>query len=143
VAPAGLGLPRACRWAKRLGTGVVSCFAFRRDDDGGPMPDAVVERLGQMADIAQALAAMAQCHGHCVVVLSMLVPGCLCRVSLMQHTWARENDLTALGRMQAHNCRLVLENEAVCWGATGVEDHPWSLGPQNCFWVLKKYSLYE
>ncbi|MDE2998982.1 MAG: sugar phosphate isomerase/epimerase [Gemmatimonadota bacterium] len=66
-------LPRACEWALRLGTDRMSCFAFERTAAPRP-PAAVVDRLGQMADIA-----------------------------------AREG------------CRLALENEAVCWGATGAE----------------------
>ena len=67
------GLPRACQWARRWGTDLVSCFGFRRDQSN-EVPAAVVDLLGQMADIAA-----------------------------------------------AHGCRLVLENEAVCWGATGLE----------------------
>ena len=66
-------LPRACEWALRLGTDRMSCFAFERTAAPRP-PAAVVERLGQMAEIA-----------------------------------SREG------------CRLALENEAVCWGATGAE----------------------
>jgi sugar phosphate isomerase/epimerase len=66
-------LPRACAWARKLGTDRVSCFAFQRTEAPHP-PAAVVDRLGQMADVA-----------------------------------AREG------------CRLALENEAVCWGATGAE----------------------
>ena len=66
-------LPRACEWAQRLGTDRVSGFAFERTDAPRP-PAAVVDRLGQMADVAE-----------------------------------REG------------CRLALENEAVCWGATGAE----------------------
>ena len=66
-------LPRACEWALRLGTDRMSCFAFERTEAPRP-PSAVVDRLGQMADIA-----------------------------------AREG------------CRLALENEPVCWGATGAE----------------------
>lgn len=65
--------PRACEWALRLGTDRMSCFAFERTAAPRP-PSAVVDRLGQMADLA-----------------------------------AREG------------CRLALENEAVCWGATGAE----------------------
>ena len=67
------GLPRACEWAQRWGTDLVSCFGFLRDDSD-TVPDAVIDLMGQMADIA-----------------------------------AR------------HDCRLVLENEAVCWGNTGFE----------------------
>ena len=67
------GLPRACEWAKRLGTDFVTCFGFHR----GPsehLPSAVVDLLGRMAEV-----------------------------------------------VRAHGCRLALENEAVCWGGTGVE----------------------
>lgn len=67
------GLPRACEWAQRWGTDLVSCFGFRRGD-ATRVPVEVIDRLGEMADIA------------------------------------------ARG-----GCRLVLENEAVCWGDTGVE----------------------
>lgn len=66
-------LPRACEWARRLGTDRVTCFAFERTEAPRP-PPAVADRLGQMADVAE-----------------------------------REG------------CRLALENEAVCWGATGAE----------------------
>ena len=66
-------LPRACEWAQRWGTDLISCFGFRRDDSQS-VPAAVVDGLGKMADIT-----------------------------------AR------------HGCRLVLENEAVCWGNTGLE----------------------
>jgi sugar phosphate isomerase/epimerase len=71
----GLGrvLPRACEWARRLGTDLVSCFAFRRDSSKS-VPPQVIDKVAQMASIAE-----------------------------------------------AHHCRLVLENEAVCWGATGLE----------------------
>ena len=68
-----MGLPRACEWAQRWGTALVSCFGFQRHHRG-TVPGGVVDRLGQMAEIA-----------------------------------AR------------HGCRLVLENEAGCWGDTGVE----------------------
>ncbi|NKB69719.1 MAG: TIM barrel protein [Candidatus Latescibacteria bacterium] len=68
------GLPRACEWAQRWGTDLVSCFAFQRAPEGGPVPDQVVDLVGQMA-----------------------------------------------ATTRAHGCRLVLENEAVCWGATGTE----------------------
>ena len=67
------GLPRACQWARRWGTDLVSCFGFKRGD-GDQVPAAVVDLLGRMADIAA-----------------------------------------------AHGCRLVLENQAVCWGNTGLE----------------------
>lgn len=66
-------LPRACEWAKKLGTDLVTCFGFHR----GPaeqQPPAVVELLGRMAEA-----------------------------------------------VRSHGCRLALENEAVCWGATGLE----------------------
>jgi len=66
-------LPRACEWARRWGTNLVSCFGFRRDD-ADSVPAAVGDGLGKMAGIA-----------------------------------AR------------HGCRLALENEAVCWGNTGLE----------------------
>jgi L-ribulose-5-phosphate 3-epimerase len=66
-------LPRACDWARRLGTERVSCFAFQRDQSDG-IPDEAIDLLGEMADIT-------------------------------------------LGE----GCRLILENEAVCWGATGLE----------------------
>lgn len=73
--PAALaeGLPRACEWARRWGTDLVSCFGFRRQEQGA-MPPAVVDYLARMARIAA-----------------------------------------------QHGCRLVLENEAGCWGATGLE----------------------
>ncbi|MBT3380674.1 MAG: sugar phosphate isomerase/epimerase [Lentisphaerae bacterium] len=67
------GLPRACEWARRLGTDMVTCFAFHRVGSGDP-PAAVVDLCGEMAAIAR-----------------------------------------------RHGCRLALENEAGCWGATGVE----------------------
>ncbi len=67
------GLPRACEWARRWGTDLVSCFGFDRGE-GERTPAEVVDRVGEMADIA-----------------------------------AREG------------CRLALENEPVCWGATGLE----------------------
>lgn len=66
-------LPRACEWARRLGTDRVSCFGFRRDGSA-EVPAAVIDRLGEMAAITV-----------------------------------------------AHGCRLSLENEAVCWGDTGLE----------------------
>ncbi len=66
-------LPRSCEWAQRLGTHLVSAFAFRRDDSQAP-PQAVIDRLGEMA-----------------------------------------------ATTAAHGCRLSLENEAGCWGATGTE----------------------
>jgi len=65
-------LPRACEWARRWGTNQVSCFAFTRE--GETMPAAVADRLGDMAQTAE-----------------------------------------------AHGCSLVLENEAGCWGNTGLE----------------------
>jgi sugar phosphate isomerase/epimerase len=67
------GLQRACEWARRLDTDVVSGFGFRRAE-GEDRPSQVVDHFARMADIA------------------------------------RQN-----------GCRLVLENEAVCWGATGIE----------------------
>ena len=45
------GLPRACEWAKRWGTDMVSCFAFDRDESE-TVPDAVVDAVGRMAEIA-------------------------------------------------------------------------------------------
>ena len=66
-------VPRACDWAHRLGTKLVSSFAFRRTDAPGP-PQEVAEHIGKLADV-----------------------------------------------VHAHGCRLVLENEASCWGATGLE----------------------
>jgi L-ribulose-5-phosphate 3-epimerase len=66
------GLPRACEWALKLGTSLVSSFAFKRSE--GAMPNIVVDYLGRMADVASSA-----------------------------------------------GCRLLLENEAACWGATGVE----------------------
>lgn len=81
-------LPRACDWARRLDTDLVSCFGFARGVGaistrgvgaiptrglGGP-PTQVVDQLAKMARVAA-----------------------------------------------THECRLVLENEAVCWGDTGVE----------------------
>ncbi|MEE2709881.1 MAG: sugar phosphate isomerase/epimerase family protein [Gemmatimonadota bacterium] len=66
-------VPRACDWAHRLGTDLVSSFAFRRTDAPGP-PQEVSEHIGKLADV-----------------------------------------------VHAHGCRLVLENEASCWGATGLE----------------------
>jgi sugar phosphate isomerase/epimerase len=66
-------LPRACEWAQKWGTDLVSVFAFLRDESAA-VPAAVVDRLGQMAAVAE-----------------------------------------------SHGCRLLLENEAVCWGDTGVE----------------------
>jgi sugar phosphate isomerase/epimerase len=66
-------LPRACEWARRLGTDLVSVFAFARQGQGPP-PAQVVDYLGEMA-----------------------------RVAAQQ------------------GCCLALENEAVCWGNTGLE----------------------
>jgi len=70
------GLPRACEWAQRWGTDLVSCFAFNRGGAAvpSPVPSAVVDFMAQMADITA-----------------------------------------------QNGCRLALENEAVCWGATGLE----------------------
>lgn len=67
------GLPRACEWARRLGTELVSAFAFARQAQGPP-PAQVLDYLGEMARIAG-----------------------------------------------QQGCRLALENEAVCWGGTGLE----------------------
>lgn len=77
------GLPRACEWARRWGTDLVSVFGCRGGD--GQPPAAVEALLGRMADIAASA-----------------------------------------------GCRLVFENGAVCWGATGTQaaallrqvDHP-------------------
>ena len=66
-------LPRACAWAQRLGTDLVSSFAFARQGQDHP-PAQVIDYLGEMARIAA-----------------------------------------------GQGCRLVLENEAVCWGGTGLE----------------------
>lgn len=67
------GLPKACEWARKLGTNLVSGFGFRRGD-AKERPSQVVDYCARMADIAG-----------------------------------------------QKGCRLVLENEAVCWGATGIE----------------------
>ena len=67
------GLQRACAWAKRWGTDMVSCFAFDRDDTG-QVPAEVIDRVGEMVDI-----------------------------------------------IRREGCRPILENEAACWGATGLE----------------------
>lgn len=62
-------LPRACEWALRLGTDLVSAFAFRRDDSDTP-PAQVAEKLAQMAEQAAAcgcrlaLENEAVCWGH-------------------------------------------------------------------------------
>lgn len=66
-------LPRACEWARRLGTNLVSAFAFARQGQGQP-PSQVTDYLGEMARIAG-----------------------------------------------QQGCHLALENEAVCWGGTGLE----------------------
>ena len=66
-------VPRACDWAHRLGTDLVSSFAFQRTDAPRP-PQEIAEHIGQLADV-----------------------------------------------VHAHGCRLALENEASCWGATGQE----------------------
>lgn len=66
-------LPRACEWARHLGTDLVSAFAFARQDQGQPSSQ-VSDYLGEMARIAA-----------------------------------------------QHGCRLALENEAACWGGTGLE----------------------
>lgn len=44
------GLPRACEWARRWGTDLVSCFGFDRGQGEG-VPAEVVDRVGEMADI--------------------------------------------------------------------------------------------
>ncbi len=67
------GLPKACQWAQRWGTNLVSCFAFERDDSDD-VPPPVIDILGRMAAVTR----------RC-------------------------------------GCTLILENEAVCWGATGTE----------------------
>ena len=77
-------LPRACEWARRWGTDLVSSFGFGRRN-GDTVPQEVVDLVERMASIAQ----------RC-------------------------------------GCRLVLENESVCWGDTGLNaadiirraDHP-------------------
>ena len=66
-------LPRACEWAKRLGSDLVTCFAFKKDASGR-MPSGIMDMLGEMAIITR-----------------------------------------------RHGCRLALENEAGCWGSTGIE----------------------
>ena len=66
-------LPRACEWAKRWGTDLVTCFAFDRDTSDC-MPSAIIDLIGKMGMITS-----------------------------------------------KHGCKLVLENEASCWGATGIE----------------------
>jgi len=43
-------LPRACDWAQRWGTDLVSLFAFRRGSEKD-VPEQVIDRLGQMAEI--------------------------------------------------------------------------------------------
>ncbi len=67
-------LPRACEWARRLGTDLISSFAFARPPGQDQPPAQVIDYLGEMARIAA-----------------------------------------------QHGCRLALENEAVCWGGTGLE----------------------
>jgi len=67
------GLPRACEWARRWGTDLISCFAFDKSASGS-VPSAVIDLVGEMSVISR-----------------------------------------------RHGCRLVLENEAGCWGATGLE----------------------
>ncbi len=44
------GLPRACEWARRWGTDLVSGFGFDRGQGEG-VPAEVVDRVGEMADI--------------------------------------------------------------------------------------------
>ena len=46
-------LPRACEWARRLGTDMISGFAFARAE-AGPMPERVVERVARMVEVADA-----------------------------------------------------------------------------------------
>ena len=65
-------LPRACEWARRWNTELVSCFAFRREAGQTRVPDEVGDRLGSMCEVAAAA-----------------------------------------------GCRMMLENEAGCWGGTG------------------------
>lgn len=67
------GLPKACKWARKLGTELISCFAFSRTSDG-VTPAAVAKRVREMAAV-----------------------------------------------VEDHGCRLVLENEATSWAATGIE----------------------
>ena len=66
-------LPRACEWAQRWDTDMVTCFAFQRDRSDC-VPSCVIDLLGQMSETTR-----------------------------------------------RNGCRLALENEAACWGATGVE----------------------
>ncbi len=66
-------LPRACEWAQRWGTDIVSCFAFLREAATN-MPAAVIDLLGSMSEITR-----------------------------------------------GQGCKLALENEAGCWGNTGIE----------------------
>ena len=66
-------LPRACEWARRLGTDMVTCFAFHQDGSNCA-PSRVIDLLGEMSVITR-----------------------------------------------RHDCKLALENEAGCWGDTGVE----------------------
>lgn len=46
------GLPRACEWAQKLGTDLVTCFAAVRGAE--EMPGAIVDMLGRMTQIAAA-----------------------------------------------------------------------------------------
>ena len=46
-------LPRSCEWAKKWGTDIVSIFAFLRDESN-QVPSVVIDRLGQMAEVASA-----------------------------------------------------------------------------------------
>ena len=71
------GFPRACEWARRMDTDLISGFAVIRDDAATvpyEAPAAAVDLMGRMADV-----------------------------------------------VQQHGCRLVIENEPICWGATGLE----------------------
>lgn len=67
------GLPRACEWAQRWGTDLVSGFACHQDD-APRVPPAVIDLVGRLA-----------------------------------------------ARARESGCRFALENEAGCWGGTGLE----------------------
>lgn len=45
-------LPRACEWARRWGTDMVTCFAFNRDTSDS-IPSAVFDLLGDMSEITR------------------------------------------------------------------------------------------
>lgn len=66
-------LPRACEWARRWGTDLVTCFAFDRYTSDC-VPSVIIDLIAKMATITN-----------------------------------------------KHGCKLMLENEASCWGATGIE----------------------